>query len=356
MSTPKKPLNDKGNLRIRFTHNNVRYTLNNLGKFDDVVARKQAQVICDRISLDIALDKFFALNNHELATIYHPLSKQKLVSNVDLIQCLTDRLSKKYHSTDKSLLNILKSRKAAIKTKDDAQHFMDWLQKERNLKPSTMQRYLNTLKACSPLFKEIKIKAAGAKPLVRPFTKDDVTRVLDWFAGTHYYGYVYFCFNTGMRPSEVIGLQWKNIDFINKEIILTSVLARDRGNTSKRIRKPTKTGVARRFPINPHLEHFLLQLKEGVQDKEQLVFLSPRGTNIDDHNFVNRWWHKCLDECGIERNTFYNCRHTFISHYLDATKDVIKCASLTHGTKSGIKTIWEHYAGVINKVEVPELY
>lgn len=356
MSIPKKPLNDKGNLRIRFTHNSVRYTLNNLGKFDDVVAIKQAQIICDRISLDITLDKFFALNNDELADIYHPLSKQKPVSNLDLIQCLRDRLSKKYHSTDKSLLRILESKKTALKTKEDAQQFIEWLRKERNLQSSSLQRYLNTLKACSPLFKDIKIKSAGAKPLVRPFTKEEVTQILDWFAGTNYYNYVYFCLNTGMRPSEVIGLQWKNIDFIHKEIIVTSVLARDRDNTSKRVRKSTKAGVARRFPLNYQLEQFLSQLKEGVTDKEQLVFLSPTGTSIDDHNFTSRWWRKCLKECGIEHIDFYNCRRTFISHYLDATKDVVKCASLTHGTNSGIKTIWDHYAGVINKVEVPDLY
>ena len=171
MSTPKNPLNDKGNLRIRFTHNNVRYTLNNLGKFDDVVARKQAQVICDRISLDITLDKFFASNNDELAAIYHPLSKQKPAPNVDLIQCLKDRLSKKYHSTDKSLLRILEGRNTSLKTKEDAQQFIDWLRKERNLQPASLQRYLNTLKACSPLFKDIKIKTNSAKPLVKPFTK-----------------------------------------------------------------------------------------------------------------------------------------------------------------------------------------
>ena len=243
-----------------------------------------------------------------------------------------------------------------IKTIEDAQQFMDWLQKERQLKQSTMQRYLNTLKACSPLFKDIKIKTTSAKPLVKPFTKQQVTVILDWFKNTHYYNYVYFALNTGMRPSEIIGLRWCSVDFVNGYIIIDSVLARDKDNTSKRVRKLPKAGVIRKFPMNEELHGFLLQLYNVAQDKQGLIFLSPTGTSIDDHNFTSRWWRKCLKECGIEHIDFYNCRRTFISHYLDATKDVVKCASLTHGTNSGIKTIWDHYAGVINKVEVPDLY
>jgi integrase len=356
MSTPKKPLNDKGNLRIRFTHNNVRYTLNNLGKFGDVVAQKQAQIICDRISLDIALDRFFALNNEELAAIYHPSLKQKITSSPDIVQCLKDRLSKKYHSTDKSLLRILEDRNKPLKTKEDAQEFIDWLRKERNLQASSLQRYLNTLKACSTIFKDIKIKNQKAKPMIKPFTKQQVKAILDWFKDTHYYNYVYFSFNTGMRPSEVIGLQWSSVDFINNYIVIDSVLARDRDNTSKRVRKSPKCDITRKFPMNEELQGFLKRLYAGAKDKGGLVFLSPTGTSIDDHNFTNRWWRKCLKECGINHIDFYNCRRTFISHFLESTKDVVKCASLTHGTNSGIKTIWDHYAGVINKVEVPELY
>lgn len=363
MVTPKRPINDKGKLRLRFTHAGTRFTLSNLGDYSNKVARLHANSICDRITLDILSGNFTPTNNAELAAKYCPNAVEPKKTLVEqpadksgIIKRLKERLGVTYHSTDKSLLNILTEHSIRLDDEVDAQKFMDWLKKERQLKPATMQRYLNTLKACSPLFKNIKIKSAGAKSLVRPFTKEEVVRILDWFANTHYYNYVYFCLNTGMRPSEVIGLQWKNVDFIHKEIIVASVLARDHDNTSKRVRKPTKAGVARLFPINIHLEQFLLRLKEGVTDKEQLVFLSPTGTSIDDHNFVNRWWHKCLDECGIESIDFYNCRRTFISHYLEATKDVVKCASLTHGTNSGIKTIWDHYAGVINRVEVPDLY
>lgn len=356
MSPPKKPLNDKGNLRIRFTHNNVRYTLNNLGKFEDVVAKKQAQIICDKINVDIALGKFLASDNDELAAIYHPLPKQETISDSDIVSCLKERLAKKYHSTDKSLLRILEARKKQIKTKEDAEQFMGWLKKERDLKSSSLQRYLNTLKACSPLFKNVKITASTAKSLVRPFTKQQVAAILDWFGGTHYYNYVYFAFNTGMRPSEIIGLQWSKVDFVNGYIIVDSVLARDKDNTSKRVRKPPKRNISRKFPMNNELHAFLKELHSQSKNKEGLVFLSPKGTCIDDHNFTNRWWRKCLKECDIDHIDFYNCRRTFISHYLEATKDVVKCASLTHGTNSGIKTIWDHYAGVINKVEVPELY
>jgi integrase len=95
---------------------------------------------------------------------------------------------------------------------------------------------------------------------------------------------------------------------------------------------------------------------QSDKNPEALVFPSPNSKPIDDHNFSQRIWSRCLKELGIEHRPQYNTRHTFISHFLEKTKDVVKCASLTHGSKSGIQTIYNNYAGIINRVEVPNLF
>ena len=365
------PANDKGKIRIRFCLNKTKFALSNLGDFDDPIAYKFAQTVCDRISIDIAAGAFTATNNGELTLKYHPQAiqgilkgtlelKKKKTEMVEeetdhrllLIQKLEERLETKYHSSDKAILNKLKSYTKSIETKEDAQRFLD----QMNLSSSTIQRYLNTLQQYSDLFKGLKKNKSVQKPVV-PFTKEEVGRICAWFEENTQYGdFVKFAFLTGFRPSEIIGLRWQDIDFIRNKIYVVSVLARNGENTSKRIRKNPKNNIQRTFPINNSLLKLLQKLHEKRDLNSELVFTSPEGKNIDDHNFSQRYWRKCLQELNIAHNDFYNCRRTFISHFLYETKDVVKCAKLTHNTKSGIQTIFKFYAGVVEETNIPELF
>jgi integrase len=384
MVTPKQPLDNHGTICIRFTHGGVRFLLGKLGQFDDKIAYTKAESICKQIAADIASGNFRCANNAELALRYNPSSidtfvkkaekgiKQSIeevkAQNDELIAFLEERLKKQYHSSDKILLKRLQNYKSTISTKKDAEVFIEWLKKTYNLAPATIQRYLNTLKVASPLFSGLKVKN-GAKPQPKPFTREEVRQITNWFENSKHYkpysDFVKFLFWTGCRTSEAIGLQWKHIDFNRNLMFIYEALGRDGDNTSKRIRKTTKTNVMRTFPLSNGL---LAMLKEryvtstytsvnAEQPKpESLVFPSPTGKSIDDHNFSQRIWNKCLKELNIEHRPQYNTRHTFISYFLEETKDVIKCASLTHGTQSGIQTIYKHYAAIINKFEIPNLY
>lgn len=72
MSAPKQPLDNNGSIAIRFTHKGYRFLLSKLGHYEDKIALKHAQTICDRIALDIASGNFAATNNGELALKYNP--------------------------------------------------------------------------------------------------------------------------------------------------------------------------------------------------------------------------------------------------------------------------------------------
>ncbi len=157
--------------------------------------------------------------------------------------------------------------------------------------------------------------------------------------------------------SEAIGLQWKHIDFDRNLMFIYESLGRNHGNSANRVRQTTKNKKLREFPLsNSLLELLQSRYSSSKKSPKSLVFFSPRGKAIDDHNFSQRIWKKCLKELEIEHRPSYNTRHTFISHFLEKTKDVVKCASLTHGSKSGIQTIYKNYAGIISRLEVPELF
>ena len=132
---------------------------------------------------------------------------------------------------------------------------------------------------------------------------------------------------------------------------------RDRGSSAQRTRQTTKNKKLREFPLsNSLLELLRSRYASSNKSPKSLVFPSPRSKAINDRNFSQRIWKNCLKDLEIEHRPNYNTRHTFISHFLEKTKDVVKCASLTHGSKSGIQTIYKNYAGIISRLEVPELF
>jgi len=354
MSAPKAPLDNNGSIIIRFTHSGCRFTLSKLGAYSNSVAWKHAQTICDRIALDIASGNFTAASNEELVAKYHPQSLP-LPSAANLEDLIRERLEKKYSSVDQALLRLLGRYKKPITTEQEARKFITWLSEGRS--PSTVLRYLNLLKGISPLFRGIRVKMSAAQLLPKPFNRHEVSQIQTWFSENypHYSDFVSCLFLTGMRTSEAIGLRWQDVDLDSKLLIISESLTSPTRD-SRRIRKDTKAGAIRYFPLSGKLLEILEARHEIAHEPSDLIFTSPTGKPIDDHTLSQRQWKRCLQATGIPHRPLYNTRHTFISHYLAETKDFVSCATLTHGTRTGIQTLMKHYAGLIHRVEVPDLY
>jgi integrase len=90
--------------------------------------------------------------------------------------------------------------------------------------------------------------------------------------------------------------------------------------------------------------------------RDNLVFPSPNGSIIDIRTFRARVWVKALEQAKVPYRTLYNCRHSFCSHFLNENPDFVQLASITHGTKSGIATLQKHYAHLVSKVSMPDMF
>ena len=154
--------------------------------------------------------------------------------------------------------------------------------------------------------------------------------------------FVKFLFFTGCRPSEACGLRWKNVDLMNKKIIFCEVAI------DGKQQKGTKTGQDRTFPINEQL----MQILKHLEKTQKHVFPSERKKIIDIHNFLNRKWKPVLKTLSIRYRPVYDCRSTFISHCLEQGKRVDEVA-LWVGNSPEI--LLKHYAGLVNKSQVPNL-
>jgi integrase len=87
---------------------------------------------------------------------------------------------------------------------------------------------------------------------------------------------------------------------------------------------------------------------------DDLVFQTPKGNAIDDHNFRNRAWVTVLKEQGVIYRKPYNMRSTFISHALSSGMNPMTVAQITGHDP---KTMFSHYAGFINNLPTtPELF
>ena len=154
--------------------------------------------------------------------------------------------------------------------------------------------------------------------ILEAIKNDTYTPKCSSYKHSHYYPFIYFLFKTGVRNAEAIGLRVGSVDLVKKQILIKEVLARTlkSGSTENRVRKETKNGKERILPLTQDLLEVLEKVIVGKK-QDDLVFHSPTGKSIDDHNFQNRVFKKVLNELGIKERVLYACRHTFGSRCID---------------------------------------
>jgi len=168
--------------------------------------------------------------------------------------------------------------------------------------------------------------------ILAAFSSNEFVSKFSVFPHSHYRGYVEFLALTGFRPEEAIALCWS--DITNGRIIVSRAY-------SQGILKSTKTYEARTFPVNSQLAALL----QSLPRTQNLVFPSPEGGYINQHNFGERYWKpivKKLVAAGkvSEYLPTYNLRHSWITRMLRLDLDIATVAKLA-GNKPD--TIMKHY-------------
>ncbi len=345
---------------LRWTYQDESYSLS-WGRWDNLEERARVSYCAKLIYQDCLIGQFdTSLNKYNLwlqgitysgngGGVKPPESRFP-----PLIQMLEQRIEDRYNSTDVGLLGSLKAYKKLIKTSADAKAFMKWLTEIRKLAPSSKKRYLAILQTLRrDLFGDIKVRA-GQKPKAKPFTKVEVTQILNHLKEdkhySHYHDFILFLFNTGARTSEGIGLRWGHIDLVKRELHIYETLGRYKGQTNVRERRTTKNTKYRIVPINNAVYKMLVKRPKGKA--EDLVFTSPKGLCLDDHSISQRCWKITLKTLGIPHRNLYQTRHTFASHCIDSGMTIQETAAITG---HNIKVLYEHYLGSVKKPTLPEL-
>lgn len=194
---------------------------------------------------------------------------------------------------------------------------------------------------------------------VDPFDKNEVKAILDATHHEQIRNLFQFAFFTGLRTSELIALQWEDIDLTHGIINVVRAVVK------KQI-KGTKTIAGKRqvMLLPPAIEALKAQMKYTL-DLNNRVFHNPR-TNQPwetDHQIRRTAWVHTMKKAGVRYRNPYQTRHTYASMMLSGGENIMWVASQmghvdtemvmkTYGkwipneaSKKGYRTInnWETY-------------
>lgn len=330
-----------------------------LGLADTRENRKIALAKAKLIESDIVLERFDASLEKYKPPTYKPITEKMTLTELweEYTQVKSKSLSVTTINLDfKKTRNHIQS--LPSKQLSSASTIRKFLMEK--LSPNAARRVLVQLRACchwavdegliatNPFSQLPKIQVKRRKS-INPFSREERNLIIQAFEQNLTYSYytpfVKFLFWTGCRTSEAVGLTWRHIDpppyrFITFAEALVG-----------KIRKDTKTHSVRKFPTNQALRSLLADVRPDNPDPDAPVFLSKEGLAIDAHNFLNRAWHTVVEGLPIEYRPQYNTRHTFITLCLEEGVQVTQVAAWVGNSP---KTIWSHYAGLVNLVPVPE--
>ena len=110
---------------------------------------------------------------------------------------------------------------------------------------------------------------------------------------------------TGLRLSEALGLRWRDLDFVEREIHVRGQLTLGkRGQPARFIPRPKTKASRRTFPMMPAVERVLIdqlaaEQAAGRGSDDDLVFLTRRGTPMNQANVRNRGVIPAADAAGL---------------------------------------------------------
>lgn len=158
------------------------------------------------------------------------------------------------------------------------------------------------------------------------FTDEEIKLVLSYIVNQRIKDIVEFALYSGCRISEIINLEWPDVDFENKTITIRN-----------KVGFTTKTKKFRVIPMSAKLEEILRRkLAERVLSQWQYVFGKENGYKYDTC-YVSRKFKKYLNRANLPSKFHFHClRHTFATNFIKSTHNIYYAKNLLG--HSNIKT------------------
>ncbi|GGK20945.1 hypothetical protein GCM10010965_12550 [Caldalkalibacillus thermarum] len=241
----------------------------------------------------------------------------------------------------------------------------DYLREEKELAESTIVKiHADILK---PVFKtccqvsysppqpaDIEDPPKHGKPQINVWNQEEMNAFLDAAKGDWMYPVFHLSLNTGMRIGEVLGLQWKHVDFDKKLIyVRQSLTAKTRELTS-----PKTESSIRDVPFDDITSKILKNQKSAINEKklragssyndQDFVFVSGEGAPLLQSN-VRRKFNSLIKKAGVPKIRIHDMRHTWATLQLMTGTDIKTVSSIL-----GHSSVWftyDTYAHVLPEMQ-----
>lgn len=145
---------------------------------------------------------------------------------------------------------------------------------------------------------------------IKPFTLDEINQILE-NCRPDFKEYFLIRFFTGMRTSEIDGLQWKYVDLDNRQVLIRQALVG--GELGY-----TKTDHSQR---EIEMSEPVYQAFKDLQSRTghfQYVFVNKSGNPLEHNAVTKRVWYPLLRHLDIPERNPYQMRHTAATLWLAA--------------------------------------
>ncbi len=178
----------------------------------------------------------------------------------------------------------------------------------------------------------------GKKEKIEPLSAEETTIVLNVIKEScpDYYPFFLTAFRTGCRLGELCALQWKDIDFGARSILIRRT-AKD-----QHVKESTKTYHRRHIDMTNHL-YDTLKAHSGAVEKDDLWVFHKKGKLLSQQT-IRRTWEKALETAEIKRRRLHDIRHSFASQLLANNAPVVYVSNqLGHSNPHITLTVYAHY-------------
>lgn len=166
---------------------------------------------------------------------------------------------------------------------------------------------------------------------IRPLEGNQIPAFMATIKGTRFETIYLIAIETGMRLSEILGLQWARINFQRNEILIDSQLAIKRKAGTQRVLTSTKSRNVRSI-IVPEDVIQLLKARKKAQIADQfragelwvnqdgLCFTDELGVSLA-HTPIEHEYKRIVTSIGLPDRRFHDLRHTFATEAIRAGVD-----------------------------------
>lgn len=158
--------------------------------------------------------------------------------------------------------------------------------------------------------------------MINPLNREELSLLLDTFR-THYprhYPLALTLARTGMRLGEALALQWGDMDFQGRFIMIQRNFARRQIGTPKsgKMRKVDMSNQLTQALIDLRHQRKVETLKKGWGDPPEWIFINESGGYLDPSHWRRRVFDKALEKAGLRRIRIHDLRHTYASLLIQA--------------------------------------